>query len=248
MNLHWPDLIAAAAVACYVSGLLFRDQIILRLLILGGSCCYIVYYSVAVAEPLWAAMAGSTLIVLANLYGLGALLASRRPSIVPERQRGLREAMGGMEPGLFTRLMRLGDELRAGGPVEMTRQGERPDALWFLVSGRARLDKNGQSDVLEGPCFVGEIGWLTSSAATADVTALPGASMVRWDRVVLLRTTRRSVRLENALNAAIAADMARKVAIGRPAARTPPAADRTDAPEPASIGPGPAPVAGAPPV
>lgn len=214
----WVDLVAAAAVLCYITGLLFRDQIILRLLILAGSCCYIAYYSVAAAEPLWTAMAGSSLIVLANLYGLGALLASRRPSIVPERQRGLREAMGGMEPGLFTRLMRLGDELRAGGEVEMTRQGERPDALWFLVSGRARLRKGGQAGELEGPCFVGEIGWLTGSEASADVTALPGAALVRWDRFALRRTTRRSVRLENALDAAIAADMARKVATGRPAA------------------------------
>ena len=217
MIVQWSELIVVAAVACHVAGLLFRDQIVLRLLLLSGSAFYIVYYGVGAAEPLWTAMIGSGLIVLANLYGLAALLASRRPSIVPERQRGLRAAMGGMEPGLFTRLMRLGEELRAGGSVEMTREGLRPDALWFLASGRARLAKGGQVAMLEGPCFVGEIGWLTGAPASADVDALPGAALVRWDRRVLRRTTRRYVRLENALDAAIAMDMARKVAAGRPA-------------------------------
>jgi len=206
----------ALAVVCYIAGLLFRDQIILRLLLLAGSGFYIVYYSTAAQTPLWYGIAGSIGIVAANLWGLSSLVLSRRPSTVPHRQRGIREAMGRMEPGLFRRLMRLGDEIRAGRPVTLTEEGARPGALWFLASGRARLVKGGRAGWLEGPCFVGEVSWLTGSPASAEVSALPGAVLIRWERAELRRAVRRSVRLETALEAAIAVDMARKVTLGRP--------------------------------
>ncbi|MEO0680376.1 MAG: cyclic nucleotide-binding domain-containing protein [Pseudomonadota bacterium] len=215
-TLDFAALMGIGAVACYMAGLLFRDQIVLRLLILIGSAFYIVYYSIAAEAPLWTAIAGTLGITAANLWGLGALLLSRRPSAVPMRQRGIREAMGGMEPGLFRRLMRSGEEMRAGGPIQMTDENARPGALWFLVSGRARLMKGGRAGWLEGPCFVGEVSWLTGSPASAEVTALPGAVLVRWERAELRRLVRRSLRLETALEAAIAVDMARKVSQGRP--------------------------------
>ena len=41
------------AAAIFLTGFLFRDQVILRSLVIVGNCVYVVYYYVVVVHPLW---------------------------------------------------------------------------------------------------------------------------------------------------------------------------------------------------
>ena len=216
----WVRATAVAAVGAYVLGLLFRNQVALRVLILAGSGFYVVYYAIVGPEPLWDAIIGAGLMIAANLVGLTGLLLSRARFAVRAEHRGFLAALGPIEPGLFRRLMRAGEVLRPEAETPMTEENSRPDALWFLVSGRARLEKFGRAvDVeIEGPCFVGEIAWLTGSPASANVTLLPGAEALRWRRESLDRALRRSLRLATALEALVAQDLAHKVRHGQPRA------------------------------
>ncbi len=219
-----PALTVYAAIGFYVLGFLFRNQVVLRLLVLAGSLLYCIYYVYAVAEPLWDAFFGTALIASANLIGLVGLLLSRARIIVPAGERDLLEALRPLEPGLFRRLMRAGEVIHAEAPIEMTQEGEAPDALWFVASGGVRIDKFGSAVNVSGPCFIGEIAWLQGVPATAGTALDPGAVAVRWPRPALARALRRSPRLATALEALIAQDMARKVAAGAP--RVAPAAAR----------------------
>ena len=84
------SVLVFTATALQALGLLFQKQIILRLLVLTGSCVYVAYY-LAQALPLWDAAIGSALIALANLIGLGMLLYSRLPIGMNEREREVLE-------------------------------------------------------------------------------------------------------------------------------------------------------------
>lgn len=214
----------AGGVGFFVLGFLFRDQVMLRVLVMGGSVCYILYYLLSGPAPLWDAMLGSALILAANAFGLVSLLLSRARFSVPADQRDLLDALRPLEPGLFRRLMRAGGLVVADAPLALTEEGRAPDALWFVPEGVVRIGKFGEWSEVQGPCFIGEIAWLQGVPATATVELPPGGVVVRWPREALARATRRSPRLATALEALIAQDMARKVAAGRP--RVAPAAAR----------------------
>jgi len=210
------------AVAFYVMGFLFRDQIVLRSLVLSGSACYVIYYFIVSDAPLWDAILATTLIMASTAYGLISLLLSRSKLAVPRAQMPVLDAMesfGRLEPGLFRRLMDCGDRRVASAETPLTREGVPPEALAFLVSGGMRIRKGDVDLVLPGPCFVGEVGWMLGTPASADVAAVPGSDYVLWPRDDLRRAMRRNPRLETALDALVAHDMARKVAAAAPKAR-----------------------------
>jgi hypothetical protein len=209
-------VVAVLAVAFYALGFLFRRQDMLRLLVLIGSGLYILYYFIAGPEPLWDAILGTGAIALANLYGLVGLLVSRSRLTVRGEDRELLDAFGPLEPGLFRRLMRAGQVIRPEDSAPMTAEGERPDALWFVFSGRVRIEKFGRAATISGPCFIGEIAWMRGIPATATTMLLPGATAARWPRARLERALRRSPRLATALEALVAQDLAQKVAAGQP--------------------------------
>lgn len=213
------SLLIVLAVSTYVLGLLFRDQIYIRLLLVVGSVLYIVYYATVGASPLWDAIAGSALIALASLQGIVRLIWSRLAIAVPRDARHIHAVIGEIEPGLFRALMRCGERSVVAETTPMTTHGVRPDALWYLVQGTAMLARSDAPPVrLAGPGFVGEIAWMTGGTASASVAAEPGAEVVRWDHARLGDCVRRNMRLERALEALIAQDLSCKLAARKPLA------------------------------
>lgn len=69
-QLNPTSLLIVGAVATYVIGFLFRDQIYTRLLVGLGSGLYILYYMTVGDVPLWDAVIGSSLIALSSLQGV----------------------------------------------------------------------------------------------------------------------------------------------------------------------------------
>lgn len=219
ISTSFATLLIVAAVGTYVAGFLFRDQVQIRALVVIGSILYCIYYAIAADEPLWDAFLGTVLIGLASFQGLVFILWSRTRAAAPRHLRHVLDVMGQIEPGLFRQLMRVAKHYTAEEPVVLVREGVAPDTLWFVASGALDLDREGQARVrFGGPCFVGEIAWLRGGTASATVTARPGAELVRWQRADLARAVRKSQRLELALDAVIAQDLAHKVARSTPLA------------------------------
>lgn len=211
------SLLIFCAVSTYVAGFLFRDQVYLRLLVFFGSCFYLTYYYNAGPVPLWDAMLGSAMIGTASLQGMIRMLWSRLPISLPKNARHLRAAVGDIEPGLFKRLLKVGRIERIETPSVLTQQGAPPDALWFVVEGVITLERDGQPTTrLNGPCFVGDIAFMNKSVASASVTAEPGCEVLHWAMRDLRPALRRNHRLEVALEALIAQDLARKLAKSTP--------------------------------
>ncbi|MEM6728418.1 MAG: cyclic nucleotide-binding domain-containing protein [Pseudomonadota bacterium] len=211
------SLLIAGAVGSYVLGFLFRDQIYTRLLVMVGSSMYIVYYGTVGPTPLWDAIVGSVLIGLSSAQGVIRLWLSRMVWVVPKEARDIYGRMGQIEPGLFRQLYRAADRAKARKDVVLTRQGEAVDRLWYLVGGTLQVEREGQeAAMISQSGFVGEIAWLTNGAATATVTAREGAEILSWPTKKLRGATRKSVRLELALDSLIAQDLARKLSKSHP--------------------------------
>lgn len=203
----------ACATLAYILGFLFRDQALLRALLLLGSAFYIAYYYMR-PEPLWGAIAASLAINAANLFGLLRLLYSRHFTLLPAASRPVFEAMRGLQPGEFRALMRLGEAVETTRPLRLTAEGVTPDFLWFVTRGDAAAEKSGRRFALPPMAFIGEISFVLKEPASATVTLEAGGAAIRWRRERLSAALCRSPQLERALEALIARDMARKVANG----------------------------------
>lgn len=218
-TLSLSSLLIVGAVGTYVLGFLFRSPIYIRLLVVLGSVFYAWYYWVAGPEPLWDAIFGSALVAVASAQGVIQLAWSKSPSSVRKENRQIFQLMPSIEPGLFNKLMKSAKVLTVETPTILTREGARPEALWFLLAGEVVLERNTQSSVSFGKAaFIGELAWMLNDTASATVVAQPGARLIRWNHDDLCNLVKRSPRLEMALNAAIAHDIARKLASSRPIA------------------------------
>ncbi|WP_143526181.1 cyclic nucleotide-binding domain-containing protein [Roseivivax lentus] len=211
------SLLIIGAVGTYVIGFLCRDQLYIRTLIVIGSVFYAIYYWTVPAEPLWEAMIGTTLIGAASLQGAIQIVWSRTMISAPRGTRHVLERLGYIEPGLFRHLMRLGERQTIREATELVTEGVRPDSLWLLLDGDLMLNRHGQAPTqITGPCFIGEVAWLQGGGASATVTVNPGADVVRWRHDSLNRGLRRNHRLELALEALIARDLASKLSRSAP--------------------------------
>ena len=216
-HLNLTTLLIVGAVSTYVIGFLFRDQIYTRLLVFLGSALYILYYLVVAERPLWDAVIGSTLIALSSLQGILVLWWSRSAWAIPKADLHIFQAIGNIEPGLFRQLVRAADRKSENAATELVVEGKPTQDLWYLVSGTVVVKRDGRPPAtITRPSFIGEIAWLTRGPASATVIAEPGSVLLRWGEADLRRKARRSHRLEMALDALIAQDLAAKLARSHP--------------------------------
>ncbi|MEP3628521.1 MAG: cyclic nucleotide-binding domain-containing protein [Hyphomicrobiales bacterium] len=207
-----PGSLVIGAGACYVLGLLFKNQIILRILILIGTGLYIGYYYLAAAEPLWGAIYTSVLIGIANIIGFINLLISQSPRFIAAGQMDLYNMLGGMEPGNFRKLMKTGHRRILDSDEQLTVQGTVPEKLFYILSGEVIIDKDGNKFNAGPRVFVGEISIILGTAASASAFLAKGAEIVEWDRNTLLKEMAAKDSFRVAVEAIIGKDMAQKVA------------------------------------
>lgn len=200
------------ATFAYALGFLFRDQVILRLLVLIGTALYIAYYYLHLDEPQWGAIIGSCIIGGATLVGFLNLLYSRLPIGIIGMNRRIYDSFGTLEPGEFRALMRCGKMIQASSSVALTIENQHPDSLYFVIEGSPLIEKDQREFRIPNNCFIGEVAFLRNQPASATVTLPEGGVIVRWERRRLQKLLVRSPRLQQAFEAMIGRDMADKVA------------------------------------
>jgi CRP-like cAMP-binding protein len=207
-----PSSLVLLAGAVQTAAMLFRNQIIMRCILIFGTALYIIYYLKIVSPPLYEAAFISTAIGASTLYGLLLLLLDRSQLMLSSDLIPVYKAMGTMEPGQFRRLMRLGHRHILETDTVLTHEGKKPENLFFIKSGTVIAEKAGTRFRLTAPLFIGEIAYITGAPASATIRAEAGADVVEWHSATLQRATRRKPNLGLALDARLASDLARKVA------------------------------------
>jgi len=201
------------ALGLYIIGYLFINQVYLRLSMLGGSAAYIAYYWIAADQPLWGAIITSTLMIVANLFGLANLFARNANWAIPNDHADIFPLFAPLQPGDFRSLVKRATRYTVAEEMTVTQQGKQPPKVYFVIDGTFKVHKGAADFAVYGPTFVGEVAYLlgTPSAAT---TILPkGCEVLEWSLDDLVARSMRQPRFKLALDAVISRDLARKVSL-----------------------------------
>lgn len=154
----------------------------------------------------------NALFVSINVYWVVRLLRERRAVRLPEELRPLHEKhFAALAPAEFLRIWGEG-ERRAGADVQLVREGTRPDALYFLLSGTVAVRRNGHALThLTAGNFVAEMSLLTGEKTTADVVAVGPIEYVAWPAEKLARLRQRNPMLWSKVQSVLGHDLVEKI-------------------------------------
>ncbi len=205
------NLIHVAA-AIFLSGFLFRDQIVLRSLVIVGNFVYVLYYYVVVDHPLWGGIFWSVVGIVINAVMIARIMADRSAFGLAAHELALHGQLGTLTPGEFRRLMKVAAWRTADAPTLLSEEGKPLPALAYVIEGRVTVEKGGSRLDFAAPMFIGEVAFVTDDPASATVTIAPGARYVSWDMAALRKLLLRTPAIRIGLGAALNRDMAGKVA------------------------------------
>ena len=118
----------------------------------------------------------------------------------------------GLSPEQFRKLMKAGTWLRTAERVLLTREGQMPEELHYVLEGKLSIQKSGREIKVQPAAFIGELAYLREMPATATVQLLPPGHYVSWKHAELNRVLARDEALRLALAMLINNDLAEKVA------------------------------------
>jgi hypothetical protein len=195
-----------------LGGLLARDILVLRSLLLGAQIILAIY-AVSIAIP--AITAWNIVFATINLVWIGLIVRERRATHVPPELQPIHERhFAAMSPAEFLRWWRLGHtETMRTQPL--TREGVTPSSLYFILSGHARVQRGGTIVTQLGPgAFVGEMSLVTGRTANADVEPIDEVIVRRWNRSDVEPLQTRDLAMWTKVQSAIGVDLVTKIRRG----------------------------------
>lgn len=194
-----------------VAALLFRDQIKLRAVLLVSIALALVNNYDGSDATDWEDLFWNAVLFCINLAVLVQLMLDRTHIGLSDEEEALFDAFGLLTPGEFRALMRLASWHTAGASEEITREGERPDALYYVLTGGLFIVKGERVIPYGAGTFIGEIAFLRGGPASATVRLAPGSRYVAWPVAALDRHISGRGELRHAVTRLISHDMALKV-------------------------------------
>jgi len=203
--IHVAALISVAALTC-------RDQIVLRALLILSTLLYILYYFVVPEVMMWDAVFWTVVNLGVNLFMMSRLFLDRTHFALTDDERRLFAAFGTLAPGEFRALMKIAVWRKAETTQILLREGAPVEKVYYVLEGASRISKAGRSFPLAPLAFLGEIGFLRKTPASATVTIEAGARYVEWSASALMALQLRRPLIKIALDGLLASDMAAKMA------------------------------------
>ena len=189
--------------------LLARDVLWLRalLVVAQANLCLYSYFRGIESIAVWNAV-----FVAINLVWVIRILRERRAVKLPaELEQIRRQYFLALDPPDFLRLWRMGQRQTLSG-VPLTRQGEVPPALYFLLRGAVRVSQAGREVTRLGQGdFVAEMSLLTGAAATADAAAVDEVELMRWPADSLRQLRARNAALWIRIQSVLGYDLVAKI-------------------------------------
>lgn len=189
---------------------LFRDQIYLRIVVIISMALQALYYLLILNTPQFDPLIWKILTITLNFGMIGLIIRDRLGYGIASEVRPLFTAIRVLSPGQFRRLIK-GTEI-VTGPQPILRRGEHPASLFYLLSGTAEVSKDGRKLTVSTGTFLGEIAFLSSGTATADVALNADARALRWPAVTLKALMTRDSDIDIAFRGLLNHDLAAKTA------------------------------------
>ena len=207
----YPDLLMHAAAIISVAALALRDQLKLRAVLL-VSIMFNAIYNDLTTPPSYESIFWNIVMFLINLIVLVQIILDRTHIGMSGEEEDLFSAFEMLTPGEFRSIVKLARWSTARGGEIMTREGERPSELFYVLAGTATIEKSGRSFDVGPKTFIGEIAFLNGSMASATATLGAGARYVSWPVEDLNKRIEGRQALKHAVVRLISFDMAMKVA------------------------------------
>ena len=192
---------------------LARDVMWLRTL-LAVAQTLVVVYAFTAGVPI-IALWNLLFAVINGVWVLVILQERRHVAVPPELTSTYTRYFAALTPQEFLRLWNQGRREAVVGQ-SLARDGEQPDALYFLTAGTARVSRSGEpiAELLAGH-FVAEMSLLTGEPANADVDAVGEVEAVRWAIQDLRSIRQRNPVLWTKIQSVIGQDIVRKILTGQ---------------------------------
>ncbi|MEO0546566.1 MAG: cyclic nucleotide-binding domain-containing protein [Pseudomonadota bacterium] len=196
----------------YVAGFLVRDQLTLRMLILLGTVCYLIYYYFALDTPLWDAIIWSVIMGCANLYMILVLAYERTTFRMTDDEKRLFAAFDTMTPGEFRRVLKVAEWVDSDGTQTLTEEGKSCDRLYYVLDGAVTIEKAERKFEIPSGSFIGEVAYFLKQSASATVSVAKGGRYVALPREKIAALEKKYPGIRIAIHSVLSADMAQKVA------------------------------------
>lgn len=189
--------------------LLARDVLWLRLLLVAAQTNLSLYSWFRGIDSI---AAWNAVFVVINALWVLRILRERRAVQLPPELAQLRERhFLALEPPDFLRLWRMAERQQLNDAT-LTRRGEAPPALYFLLSGAVAVRQDGRELTRLGAGdFVAEMSLLTGAPATADAVALGEVELMRWPAPALLQLRGRNAALWSRIQSVLGHDLVAKI-------------------------------------
>lgn len=205
------EILFHVANAIALVAFLFRDQIHLRLAVIVSMILQSIYYLLIVSSgPLFDPLVWKILTILLNIVMIALVFRDRLRFGIDDEVRPLFEALDVLSPGQFRRL--LAGAGRVQGPLPLTKRGDRPNSLFYVLSGVAEVNKDGRRLRVGAGSLIGEIAFLTGGPATADVSLQAAGRVLQWDVARLRALMHKEKAIDIAMRGLLSHDLAVKTA------------------------------------
>ena len=177
-----------------------------------GLALEIVYFMLT-RQSLTAGLPWDIVFILINFYELALLLRERALAKLPAADAPLlRRAFDGLDDAQIAKLLRAADWRDVTAGEVITRQDAPVEALYFVLSGRAKVEVEGQNVAqLEHGTFIGEIAYLTGNAASARVVMEEAGRLLAFSRVRVAKVTAGDKQISGILYQVLGRDLAQKM-------------------------------------
>ena len=177
-----------------------------------GLALEIVYFMLT-RQSLTAGLPWDIVFILINFYELALLLRERALAKLPAADAPLlRRAFDGLDDAQIAKLLRAADWRDVTAGEVITRQDAPVEALYFILSGRAKVEVEGQNVAqLEHGTFIGEIAYLTGNAASARVVMEEAGRLLAFSRVRVAKVTAGDKQISGILYQVLGRDLAQKM-------------------------------------
>ena len=177
-----------------------------------GLALEILYFTLT-RQSLTAGLPWDVVFILINFYELALLLRERALAKLPAADAPLlRRAFDGLDDAQIAKLLRAADWRDVTAGEVITRQDAPVEALYFILSGHAKVEVEGQNVAqLEHGTFIGEIAYLTGNAASARVVMEEAGRLLAFSRVRVAKVTAGDKQISGILYQVLGRDLAQKM-------------------------------------
>ena len=189
--------------------LLARDVLWLRLLLVAAQTNLSLYSWFRGIDSI--AAWNAVFVVINTVWVIRILRQRRTVRLPPELEQIRQRHFLALDAPDFLRLWRMGQR-QTLRDAPLTRQGEAPAALYFLLRGTVAVRQGGHELARLGAGdFVAEMSLLTGAAATADASAAGEVELVLWPVAELQRLRGRNAALWSRIQSVLGHDLVAKI-------------------------------------